>query len=42
MENMSTGFIIAIGVAVVLLLFFIGIYNGLVAGRIVLKMPTHK
>lgn len=33
MENMSTGFIIAIGVAVVLLLFFIGIYNGLVARK---------
>jgi LemA protein len=33
MENMGTGFIIAIGVAVVLLLFFIGIYNGLVARK---------
>ncbi|MFN5288599.1 MAG: LemA family protein [Gemmataceae bacterium] len=30
---MGTGFIIAIGVAVVLLLFFIGIYNGLVARK---------
>lgn len=33
MENMGIGFIIAIGVAVVLLLFFIGIYNGLVARK---------
>lgn len=33
MENMGTGFIIAIGIAVVLLLFFIGIYNGLVARK---------
>ena len=33
MENMGTSFIIAIGIAVVLLLFFIGIYNGLVARK---------
>lgn len=33
MENMGTGLIVAIGIAVVLLLFFVGIYNGLVARK---------
>jgi len=33
MENMGTGLIVAIGIAVVLILFFVGIYNGLVARK---------
>ena len=33
MENMGTGLIVAIGIAVVLILFFVVIYNGLVARK---------
>ena len=33
MENLGTGLIVAIGIAVVLILFFVGIYNGLVARK---------